>query len=168
LKPAAVSLLSPVVLAAAIIASVAPAAAAPPLPAMVIAVERPGATGSSDQVVALVSALADDGRIVLHQPDIPTKRVQACGRSVTWEGCIRRWLQKKRLNSLPVRLAVVADRRRGSEVRLVCIGPGRRWAHIPAHTAWVDLKMALAEPAGGPSRQRLAACLEAGAADRGL
>lgn len=145
-----------------------PAQAAPPLPAMVIAVERPRAAGTSDAVVALVNALADDGRIVLHQPDIPTKRVQACGRSGNWEGCIRRWLQKKRLNSLPVRLAVVADQRRGSEVRLVCIGPGRRWAHIPAHAAWVDLKVALAEPAGGPFRQRLAACLEAGAADRGL
>lgn len=146
----------------------APAVAAPPLPAMVIAVERPGAAGTAGDVVALLNALADDGRIDLHQPDLPTKRVQACGRSVNWEGCIRRWLQKKRLNSLPARLAVVADRRRGTEVRLVCIGPGRRWAHVPAHAAWIDLEQALAEPAGGPFRQRLAACLEAGAADRGL
>lgn len=161
MKPAAAAVL--VALAAA------PALAQPALPVMAIAVERPGAPdGSAAEVDALMAALAEDRVVALNLPDIPAKRVKRCGKSRSWEGCIRGWLRKKRLNSLPVRLALVIDRGPGAEVRMTCIGPGRRWAHVPAHVAWVDLQRALSEGADGPYRRRVADCLRAASTDRGF
>lgn len=153
----------------AVTAFAAPAAAQLPLPVAVVSVERRMApAGSAADVDALLAALAADGVIELRQPDVPSKRVKACGRSAAWEGCIRKLLSRPRMASLPVRLALVVDRTAGSEVRVTCVSAGRRWAHVPAHIAWIDLKRALAEPADGLYRRRAADCLRAAVADRGF
>lgn len=152
----------------AVLAFALPAAAELPMPVAVVAVERPMAPGGAAGIDALMRALEADGVVALRQPDVPTKRVKACGRSASWEGCIRKLLSKPRLASLPVRLAVVADKVVGRESRLTCLSPGRRWAHIPAHTVWVDLKAALDEQPGGVYRTRAAQCLKAAIADRGF
>ena len=144
-----------------------PAAAQLPLPVAVVSVERPAAPGAAAEVDALLRTLEADGVIDLRQPDTPTKRIRACGRSASWEGCIRKLLGKPGL-ALPARLAMVVDKVVGRESRVTCVSPGRRWAHVPAHTVWIDLKAALAEPAGGVYRRRAEDCLKAAVADRGF
>lgn len=148
----------------------APAAAlVPPLPVAVTVVERPDAPrGSGARMSELAQALESEQTYIPDRADIAVKKVRACGRSEMWESCIRRLLTRPRDLPIPVNVAVVLSPAPHGQVRMTCIGPGRRGPLRPPQTAYIDLAAALGEPAFGTYRQRANACIMGAVAERGF
>ena len=157
-------------LALALTAALAGPALAAPVPFAVVSVEAPGVPlGTGERIDALVAAMADDGLITTEHPRLAFKKLKACGRSANREACARGRIREHGQPALPIHLAVIANPGPGSQLRLVCIGPGRRGPLNPAPTAWIDLDAAMADSAaGGVWRARLAECLNLAAAERGF
>ncbi len=158
------------VLALAFAATLSAPAQAAPVPVAVVSVEAPGVDfGTGERIDALVAALAQDGLIVSERAQMAVKRLKACGRAVNRETCARGRIREHGQLALPIHLAIIANPGPGSELRLVCIGPGRHRPLDPTPSAWIDLDAAMAESAaGGVWRARLAECLNLAAAERGF
>lgn len=156
-------------LALALTLAAAPAMAAP-LPMAIVSVETPGVPfGTSERVDAVIATLTADGLIAAERPQLAVKKLKACGRSATREACVRDRLRKRPPLALPVHLAVMAYPGEGAQLRLVCVGPGRRLPWRPAPEAYVDVSAALSEgPGAAVWRQRLVDCLAAAAEERRL
>ena len=157
-------------LALAFAAALSAPAQAAPVPVAVVSVEAPGVDfGTGERIDALVAAMAQDGLIVSERAQMAVKRLKACGRAINREACARARIREYGQLALPIHLALIASPGQGAQLRLVCIGPGRRGPLSPAPAAWIDLDAALADSAAaGVWRARLAECLNLAAAERGF